>query len=497
MEQKKLELSNPQIAAGSRNKTALIGIVIINMVIALAYLVEVFKGTRSIVSYMIVLLLSVVPPLISMLIYFKKKDAVCIRYIFSIGFSLLYTYAMCTTTTDMSFCYIMILFAILSVYVDIKFSLIFAAYAVLMNVALIIWKAVTRGLHDTEITNAEIIILGLMLTFLFTVLAIKKTALINQANIDKASAEKMQSEQLLEKILKAASSITENIVSGAKETEILSDAIHTTQSAMEDLTAGTNDAAQAIVAQQQSTDEINARIEQVAESVDSIMSEVGNAEENLEAGNAIMKDLLQQVKVSESASTLVAQEMEGLKEYADKMQDIIGLIGNVSSQTGLLALNASIEAARAGEAGRGFAVVASEISSLAAQTDNATGDINKLIENIAKSIGEVTDAMNRLLESNRLQNEYVDRTAESFERIHNSTQGVADHAVQLKQTVDVVTEANRKVVESIENVSAVTQEVTASANETLESCNMNLQTIAKVTDIMELLGEEARDLQRE
>ena len=210
-----------------------------------------------------------------------------------------------------------------------------------------------------------------------------------------------------------------------------------------------------------------------------------------------MKDLLQQVKVSESASTLVAQEMEGLKEYADKMQDIIGLIGNVSSQTGLLALNASIEAARAGEAGRGFAVVASEISSLAAQTDNATGDINKLIENIAKSIGEVTDAMNRLLESNRLQNEYVDRTAESFERIHNSTQGVADHAVQLKQTVDVVTEANRKVVESIENVSAVTQEVTASANETLESCNMNLQTIAKVTDIMELLGEEARDLQRE
>ena len=57
-------------------------------------------------------------------------------------------------------------------------------------------------------------------------------------------------------------------------------------------------------------------------------------------------------------------------------------------------------------------------------------------------------------------------------------------------------DANKHVVESIENVSAVTQEVTASANETLESCNLNLESIARVAGIMEQLGAEAGKLQK-
>lgn len=66
------------------------------------------------------------------------------------------------------------------------------------------------------------------------------------------------------------------------------------------------------------------------------------------------------------------------------MHSIIELIDNITTQTSLLALNASIEAARAGEAGRGFSVVASEISNLATQTQDATVDITTLIENISK-----------------------------------------------------------------------------------------------------------------
>lgn len=53
------------------------------------------------------------------------------------------------------------------------------------------------------------------------------------------------------------------------------------------------------------------------------------------------------------------------------------------------------------------------------------------------------------------------------------------------------------VVESIQNVSAVTEEVSASAIATLESCDHNQGSIQKLAEIMENLRTEAEKLQQE
>jgi methyl-accepting chemotaxis protein len=242
---------------------------------------------------------------------------------------------------------------------------------------------------------------------------------------------------------------------------------------------------------------INEYIRGVEDSVSSIVNEVTEAEENLEAGNVIMNDLLKQVRVSEESNAMVVEKMEGLKEYAGKMQDIMGLIRNVANQTSMLALNASIEAARAGEAGKGFAVVATEISSLSTQTNSATGDIDALIENIVKSVEEVTSAMDQLLEGSRLQNQYVNDTADSFKKIHNSTQGISSQVSQLQEAVEIVTEENDQVEKQIEHVAHTMEEVTSSADETLENCNTNLASIAKVAALMDGLKEDADKLKSE
>jgi len=194
---------------------------------------------------------------------------------------------------------------------------------------------------------------------------------------------------------------------------------------------------------------------------------------------------------------LVTEKVTGLKEYADRMQEIMGLISNVAEQTGLLALNASIEAARAGEAGRGFGVVASEISSLSDQTNAATEDITELIRNIVTSIDEAANAMDLLLDSSKQQNQHISTTAESFEKIYSSTREIIKEAVELKQTVEIVSEETRQIEEKIGHVTSITQEVTARSEETLEACNMNLESIEEVAVIMENLKEEAEKLQKE
>lgn len=65
---------------------------------------------------------------------------------------------------------------------------------------------------------------------------------------------------------------------------------------------------------------------------------------------------------------------------------LAALIGDISRQTNLLAINASIEAARAGAEGSGFKVVAAEVRRLSAQTAEAAGQISRGIQSVAETI---------------------------------------------------------------------------------------------------------------
>lgn len=69
--------------------------------------------------------------------------------------------------------------------------------------------------------------------------------------------------------------------------------------------------------------------------------------------------------------------------------NLVNTIGRVAQQTNLLSINASIEAARAGESGKGFGVVATEIRSLAAQVDEASKEIEALVEKGRDSVEEL------------------------------------------------------------------------------------------------------------
>ena len=490
------DFSVKEIAEQAKNETALVCVIIMNAIIALAYLIEVFKGARSIGSYCIVAALCILPSVLSILVFKKQKDSVLVRYVSGVGFVLLYAYVMLTTSSDIAFCYVIVLLVAYVVYVDFKFLVGLGISALGVNVAAIVQKVINGTFDAAALTNAEIIVACLLLTTFFTLFAIRKVSQINEANVEKAELERKQADTLLNTTLGVAAAVTANIEEAVGETEQLKEMIGNTQRAMEELVSDTNEEVEAIEAQKQSTEKINEYIMGVGDAVDSIVKEVDSTEEKLTSGNHVMSELLEQVHISEQSNTLVVQKMEELRESAGRMQEILELIRNVADQTGLLALNASIEAARAGEAGRGFAVVATEITNLSSQTNDATEDIDALIEEIVHSVEDVTDAMNKLVESSRMQNDYVNETAQHFGSIHGSTQNISQQVAHLKNTVDIVTEENRHVSENITNVSSIMARVMNGANSTYETCNINLESVENVANVMDNLGAEAEKLNR-
>ena len=494
MEELKMDLTDEKVAEQSRNLTALTGICIMNGILTAAYLVELLKGSRSPLSYAIVAFWCIMPSVAAVLAYRRKRDTVWVRYIAAVGFMVLYTYIRFTTTTNLAFCYVIVIYVILAVYVDRYLSVFLGSFAVLVNIALVVYRAVTVGLTPQEITETEIIIACLVLSSVFTLMAISKISKINRANIGRAERERQQTKQLLGTVLEVADAMAGEVEKAAGQTDRLKHSVEMSKRAMEELTGGANDAVAAITVQQKNTEEIDAYVQEVGGVTASIMESVDRAEGCLTDGRQAMDNLLHQVSVSEEASRQVVKEMDELRKYADRMEGIMALISSVASQTSLLALNASIEAARAGEAGRGFAVVASEISGLAGQTSSATGDIRPLIENMTKSLNEVVKSVDGLLESNGMQNGYVNDTAENFKRIHGSTQSIFGQMGRLKHTVDAVSDANRMIINSVENVSAVMQEVTAGANETLEGSRRNLESVADIAGIMGRMNESAEKL---
>src|SRR5229473_1854669 len=85
----------------------------------------------------------------------------------------------------------------------------------------------------------------------------------------------------------------------------------------------------------------------IADTVDKVAIQAGEAETNLE---------LAQTDLRASGDRTLA-----LAGRVNEIEGILALINDIADQTNLLALNAAIEAARAGDAGRGFAVVADEV----------------------------------------------------------------------------------------------------------------------------------------
>lgn len=125
--------------------------------------------------------------------------------------------------------------------------------------------------------------------------------------------------------------------------------------------------------------------------------------------------------------------LSGFKEALGRVAKVAQSIENIAKQTNLLALNATIEAARAGAAGRGFAVVAGEVKALAAQTGDATAEIDNTLKELVQQAHSIVDDISAGTQRAESVQDGTGAIAVVIEDVGQSMQQMAEHAVQIEQ----------------------------------------------------------------
>lgn len=417
--------------------------------------------------------------------YKGNREASIIKHLVGVGFAVFFTFMYFTANIPWYFVFTIPMIFVVSVYNDTKYSLMVSGGVVAEVILAVIlgYNTGRFGYMGNQVAVLQIIISILVSAYAFlTSRTLQKNSYDKMVNINNA---KKDTEKVLEDISSMSDAAKEGMEGIHCELRKLMEASEATKDAMEDVTKGATDTAEAVQDQIIQTDTIQDKISMVDSAVAGITQSMSESVTAMDNGRKNIDSLVNEVDNSVKNGEDVAEKLKTLDTYMKEMNSIVELIGGITSQTSLLSLNASIEAARAGEAGKGFAVVATEISSMAVQTDEATVHITELINNVSEALVEVVQVIYNMIEGINAEKRGAANAAESFEDIRKSTSLIKENVESLNASVVELKDANKVIIDSIQTISAISEEVSAHAGQTSQAEEKNTEILSGIAEKME------------
>ncbi|KMY20146.1 methyl-accepting chemotaxis protein [Bacillus sp. FSL K6-4563] len=224
-----------------------------------------------------------------------------------------------------------------------------------------------------------------------------------------------------------------------------------------------------------------------------VIQSTGDAIEAVESGKHTLTETKTAIEKNTHATRQIEQSAGEFTQYASGISAMAKTVSDIADQTNLLSLNAAIEAARAGEAGKGFAVVADEIRKLADESSNATRQIFDMVSHIERGIQSISQTVKEGVKLSLQQQDAMDKTSHSFEDIETKAQHIKREMAVLNDQIVQSTELGGQVLNSIENISAVVEETAAGSEEISASANEQLQSFHQMNkQVEELMSMTAR-----
>lgn len=188
------------------------------------------------------------------------------------------------------------------------------------------------------------------------------------------------------------------------------------------------------------------------------------------------------------------QIVYALGEDSKEIVGIIETITGISSQTNILALNASIEAARAGEHGKGFAVVAGEIQQLSEQTKTAVESIGTIIHQVVNNTEHAVKAMEENVRQTQSGLDSIQKANESTTLITTSNQEITNQIQYMDQAAEVIQEKSKEISDGMGKVRDNTQKNYATVEQVTAATQENSVGIERLSEIVEEIKRLAKEL---
>lgn len=223
-------------------------------------------------------------------------------------------------------------------------------------------------------------------------------------------------------------------------------------------------------------------IKSVAESADLVGTSSENAYKLTENGLKQIKTAIDKIMNIKEITQEISNVINNLGDYSSRIDEVVSVIKNISSDTNLLALNAAIEAARAGNQGSGFAIVAEEVRNLSENSSKSAEEISKLIRNIKNEIAVAIEKMSKGTEEVAYGVEAVSISGDSFKVISEEINIVNNQIKEVNILSKKTLTGSKKVVDTINIISDIAKNTDVRSQivvDATEGQSIAIETVAK------------------